>query len=352
MLKCFKKISVLVTITIVLSQSAVFGATNKPSNESIYKNTALQLIKGMKSNKIIEGNIPLYNTKDVESEALFDLNNGYIIVDKATNTVSEFNLTKDNKYFNRTDEHYVYGGPTESFKEKDNKLIDLSTYKEEKNKLKIEESLDIFKKNTKSNTQTITANAATLTANAATLNEIDIAGTIPNLAYNPNGICGSCAVGNFLTFLSWNVSSPFVPQQYQSSGTNFIKSIVPYIEGQASVNPNYTSPGSTPSQLQTGLNNYLSNVVGYTGKAALFDGQADPVRVTGITNHGLPFVLGLHSGDSSNPYGNHWVVGIGYVYIPLNQSMPLYYKVINGWGNNDVYVNKAWSDAVVYLQLY
>ncbi|WP_207706259.1 hypothetical protein [Clostridium sp. HBUAS56017] len=40
---------------------------------------------------------------------------------------------------------------------------------------------------------------------------------IPNTKYNPNCICGSCAVANLLTFLSFNINQRFVPQQYQNS---------------------------------------------------------------------------------------------------------------------------------------
>lgn len=40
----------------------------------------------MKSDKVIENRIPLYNTKNVESSVLFDLNGGYVIVDEATIT--------------------------------------------------------------------------------------------------------------------------------------------------------------------------------------------------------------------------------------------------------------------------
>ncbi len=312
----------------------------------------------MKSNKTIEGSIPLYDTNDVESSVLLKLNNGYIIVDESTNEVSEFNLTKDNKYFNSASKHYVYGGPTESYEEKNNKLIDLKTNVEEKNKNKIQENILRFRENVKSKMALKSASPSDtpLPADGNYIAEV-ISGRIPNLDYNPNGICGSCAVANYLTWYSWNIYSGFVPQQYQNSvnssdnGTQFIKSIVPYVDGEAALNLN-NHGGSTPQQLKDGFTSYLStNVPQYVGAVDLFDGQADPARVTGITLHGIPFILGLHSGDN-NQYGNHWVVGIGYIYLSPNKFMPLFYKIIDGWGNNNTYINKGWSDSVVCLEVH
>lgn len=146
-----------------------------------------------------------------------------------------------------------------------------------------------------------------------------------------------------------------MPAQYRSfanpsdTGAAFVKSIVPYIEGNDYVNPNVTSPGSSANQLQTGLRNYVTNVDHLLlNQVYLIDLQDNPVPSVSKINSGLPFVLGLYQ-TSGNPYGDHWVLAIGYVYMGQAKALPLYYKVVNGWGNNDVYVNKGWTDFMVSL---
>jgi hypothetical protein len=356
MSKYLKKISALVTIIILSTQSTVFAATNHISNKDLYKGTALQLIKEMKSNKIIEKSLPLYDTKNDESAVLFDLNGGYVIVDEATDEVSEFSLTKDNQYFKNSNKHYVYGGPTRFYEDNNGKLKNLETNKEENNVSEVEKGISDFKKNIQKNDANKKSQSlkSDTTSASGDLYGTIIGGQIPNLSYNPNGICGSCAVGNLLTFFSWNINKGFIPTQYQSSvvpprnGSDFIESIVPYIEGQASVDPNYHSPGSGPNQLQKGLTGYLRDKVGYLGPVNLYDLRTDRIQSANQINSGLPFVLGLYETDG-NPYGNHWVLGIGYVYMDGVKTLPLYYKVVNGWGQNDVYVSAGWTDYMVSI---
>lgn len=356
MSKYLKKISVLATIILLSAQSTTFAVTTKTSNAELYKGTAEQLIKEMKSDKIIENSIPLYNTKNVESSVLFDLNGGYVIIDEATNEVSEFNLTEDNPIINDNSKHYVYGGPENIYLEKDNKLENLQTKEKENNKDAIENDINAFRKNVQANK--LKQNLSSVkTATEPKLYGEMIGGKIPNFEYNPNGICGSCASANFLAFFCWNVNSRFVPQKYQASinsadnGVQLIKSIVPYVElnGAAALDPKQKG-GSTAISLRDGLTKYLKDEVGYIGPTYLLDGRTDPSQSIAVIKRGIPFILRLHPmPDNSNPYKNHWVLGVGYVYMESNPNMPLYYRVVNGWGQNDAYVNFGWTDFLFHI---
>ncbi|MDS0527840.1 DUF3800 domain-containing protein [Clostridium sp. SHJSY1] len=351
MIKHLKKISVFATISLLLTQSTAFATTNKISGEDLYKNTAVQLLKGMKSDKVIEKNIPLYNAKNDESAILFDLNEGYIIIDESTNEISEFSLTEDNKYFKDSSKHYVYCGPTGSYEENSGKLKNLETNEEENNKEKVQEGINRFKKNVEKN-QLSNSVKSPKTINKASNNTLyvdRIEGKIPNLSYNPNGICGSCAVGNLLTFFHWNITHGFVPSRYENSvnsggnGEEFIKSIVPYVDGD--------SPGSNQNELKSGLKKYLTERVGFKGDVSLYDLSSGPAaEAHGVDKlkSGLPFILGLHQA-SGNQYGDHWVVAIGFAHTAENDSIPVLYKVINGWGSNEAYVNVAWTDYMVAI---
>lgn len=195
------------------------------------------------------------------------------------------------------------------------------------------------------------------TASEPTLYGSMIGGRIPNIKYNPNGICGSSASANFLAFFSWNIDSRFVPQQYQASinstdnGVQLVKSIVPYVEldGAAALDPN-NKGWSNAISLRDGLTKYLVNQVGYIGPTYLLDGRTDPAHSIGVIKRGVPFIVRLHPmPDSSNPYNNHWVLGVGYVYMESSPSMPLYYRVVNGWGQNNACVNFGWTDYLFHI---
>lgn len=50
-----------------------------------------------------------------------------------------------------------------------------------------------------------------------------------------------------------------------------------------------------------------------------------------------------------NPYNNHWVLATGYVYRKPADNIVLYYKVTDGWGSDNSYVNVSWTDYMVAI---
>ncbi len=310
----------------------------------------------MESDKIIEKSIPLYDTKDKESAILFDLNDGYIIVDETTNEVSEFNLSQDNQFFNDLSKHYVYGGPTHLYERENGQLINLETNQKETNDIAIQDSINLFKEKVEEEKKSNSNNS--LANNSATSDEklygYAVGGKIPNLYHNPNGICGSCAAGNLLAFFCWNVDYRFVPNIYLKSintesgdGKEFIRSIVPFVDGEDALDVTKKG-GSKPEGLQQGLKRYLTEKVGYLGNVELNDLRKNRNPSVNKIKSGLPFILGLFK-TPGNPYNNHWVLATGYVYRKPAENIVLYYKVTDGWGSDKSYVNVSWTDYMVAI---
>lgn len=118
--------------------------------------------------------------------------------------------------------------------------------------------------------------------------------------------------------------------------------------------------GTTYSDLKSGVNKYLSSV----GKGKKFDyvtkksvATTPYAKIKSKIDSGRPCIVGL----SKDPiYGDHWVVGVGYLKYTGTKSNGRsngdlnFIKVNNGWFKNKsssiVYVNYGYVDGVGYIK--
>lgn len=314
-----------------------------------YTKTVLELMNCMNCDKCIENTMLLYDTIGNEVAILYELKSGYVIVDKCTNEISEFSLTSKCKYFENKNKHYIYAGPLSYYEENEKgKCTELTTNLVKKNE-QVQEKIELAKVKYIKKKNSI-KNKKNKLKRSIPYKEKKIAGTIPNVSYNPNGVCGSCAVSNLLSYLYKNVDEKYISNNYiennQVKEKELVNSIIPYIEGEDSLNTENESEGSDENKLLQGLKDYFqdNNIEVNIKKSHL-----TVLKGKSIINKGLPFIMGLYS-TLGNPYGNHWVVGVSYLY-KISSIIAIYYGIIDGWGNNDVYINVAWSDVTIWMEV-
>jgi hypothetical protein len=154
-------------------------------------------------------------------------------------------------------------------------------------------------------------------------------------SYNPNGICGSTAAAIFLMYYDDHVNDNYIPSAYESSGTGekTVKYLKGYIDG--------STPGSTYSDMKSGLNKYLS-IRGFSQSATILSTS----NVLGPIGSNRPVIVGL----AGHPkYGNHWVVGYGYNRYVEGTTTIYMIVVSDGWGKTGVYVNRTYCDGGVKI---
>lgn len=313
-----------------------------------YTKTVLELMNYMNCDKCIENKMLLYDAIGNEIAILYELKSGYVIVDKSTNEICEFSLTSRCKYFENKNNHYIYAGPLSYYEEKEEGICTELTTNLVIPNTQVQEKIELAKVNYIKKKNTL-RNKKSKNKKGMPYKEKKIGGIIPNISYNPNGVCGSCAVSNFLSYLYKNINQKYISNNYIENGQikeeELVKSIIPYIEGEESLNIEIESEGSDENRLLEGLEKYLydNNIEEKFKKSYL-----TVLKGRGIINKGFPFIMGLYS-TLDNPYGNHWVVAISYLY-KLSSFMAMYYGIIDGWGSNDVYINVAWSDVTVWIE--
>lgn len=154
-------------------------------------------------------------------------------------------------------------------------------------------------------------------------------------SYNPNGICGSTAAAIFLMYYDDHINDNYIPTAYESSGTGekTVKYLKNYIDG--------STPGSSYSDMKSGLNNYLSTR-GFSQTATILSTS----NVLGPIGNNRPVIVGI----SGHPtYGNHWVIGYGYNRYVEGTTTTYMIVVSNGWGSTGVYINRTYCDGGVKI---
>ena len=130
-----------------------------------------------------------------------------------------------------------------------------------------------------------------------------------------------------LRYLDTYFLGDYVPSSLETSdGIALIQHLVPYLN----------DPGSTPSDVINGLEDYLDDrninddvVFDYAGIGIIMNVVLD--------SH--PYVLGVHNHPT---YDEHWVTGYGYY--------STNYAIVNdGWGSTNVYINLSYTDYMIYL---
>lgn len=175
--------------------------------------------------------------------------------------------------------------------------------------------------------------------------------------YNTDGTCGSTASAIFTYYYYDYVSKSYInnkkyigtTDKYQKALVNNFKTLL-----------GDDGKGTTYSDLKSGVNKYLSSV----GKGKNFDyvtkknvATTPYAKIKSKIDSGRPCIVGL----SKDPiYGDHWVVGVGYLKYTGTKSNGRsngdlnFIKVNNGWFKNKsssiVYVNYGYVDGVGYIK--
>ncbi len=263
----------------------------------------------------VENRISLYNQNDKEVAYFYPgINNGYLIVDADTLKPIEFSHENSLDFFNDTKRKYYYGGPLNYFYEQGENIISSTGVSVKKQDLNFENKAKSF---TVSNFEEI---------NKARSSNIRISHVPRNYSYNPNGICGSTAAAILLMYYDDYVNDAYVASGYEVSGTGekLIKMLVPYIDG--------STPGSTASDMVSGLNKYLGSR-GLSKSAKLLS-KAD---IATPFSSNKPVLIDL---DKHPTYKEHWVVGYGYNRYKEGTTTFRMYIVVNGWGKTGVYIDE------------
>lgn len=345
MKKFFSKTGILtIILTFILSTNVFAANSNTTSQDSRAKNIAENFVKKIDKNKKIIDEIPLYGINNNKKAILFSLkNSGYIIIDLRNNSIPEFSINQNNRYFNKKNKKYLYNGPLNYYEKKDNKIINLKTNSEIKNTSNLKDIS--INKNNKMLSRSVQANKTTDVSN---LHEKSLKYSLSNYSYNPNGVCGSCAAAIFLRYWSDHINSKYVPSNLKTSdGVKLIKYLIPYNEGKAYVNPNVKSHGTSPASLRAGIQNYLKS------RGVTDTMHVEPINFSRFSeriSNNRPLIVGLFKADG-NPYGDHWVAGHSYLTVEYVNGLIeklAYVGVTDGWGHSNVYISKDYCDYIIW----
>ncbi len=324
-----KKQMITFIMMLVMSISLCSTAFAADSKTKEYQNIKLEAQKFMNdhsSNCLLEDPIELYNLEDKVVALFFkSTQNGYIIININNLTVPEFSTTQNNQFITDKNKKYYYNGPLSYMEKASGTIIDSKSGEKIGN-------LEHIKSKLKGNTIYGTENIPVVkssTVKRATQDQIY--GTVPNYSYNPTGICGSTASAMLTRYYDIYVDDRFVPSYLESSdGVALTKHLVPYIDGN--------EPGSYPSELRSGLNNYLYDQ-GVSKRVTLYYSSINQI-ISAVSND-TPFTLAIYSHPT---YNNHWVLGYGY----YDGSSDDYALVNDGWGSVDVWVHLYYAEYMVY----
>jgi hypothetical protein len=343
----FVKILTFSIICAVIVSTNVYASSNE--NYLTAKSVAEQFFTQKGIDAKLNNPVKLYNFNNEVKFLMFsNKDSGYIVVDLKDFSIPEFSPKTNNTYITNTNKKYIYNGPLSYFEEDNNKVVDVKTKKsvgtftdlKGKQKVKNTETSELYNVTNSADKMAVT------NASATTYENHFIQGTLPSYAYNPNGICGSTAAAMFAGYYDNNsININYIPTNLESSdGVEIIKTLVPFIEGIASLDPEYPSPGSTTEQLRIGFQNYLrtQDVDDYMYSQA----TTNYARVSERTGVNRPLMVDL---DNHPTYGEHWVVTHGYQTEESIFISKLTYLIVNdGWGNKDIYIDVSYCDDLVW----
>lgn len=332
MKKClrFKNVCALILVVLFAITSTVFA--NNGDEES----SNIKIVEqNIGCSIIMKSNIPLYDGNDLVIANFYKLEpKGYIIIDKKTNIPTEYSKENDNKFIVDTNLKYYYGGALQYFVQQDINLLNNDVFEfvlsDVKGQYNIKKNELVY---IPPISETNNSNLPSMYLNNLTGN---ISHSLRTYNYNPDGICGSTASAIFFMYYNDYKDGSFVQSKYESSnGQTLIEHLRPYIDG--------STPGSSISELKNGMNDYLSSE-GLSYRVTLFTGSLDMFAYlcSEIESDKYPVIVGV---TGHHTYSEHWVVAHGY-----DMTSSANYAIVNdGWGSNNIRINRAYMDSIIYI---
>jgi hypothetical protein len=321
----------ILSLSFILSSVGIAFANNTSNQDTfdIEKKYGEMFLSQMGHASSISNPIKLNNMDNKLEAVRFKIDEGgYIIVNINDLSVPELSFKNESK-FNDEKENYFYNGPMAYFKKSNNDLLSLYDNKHVNqvfDKVYSEKKIDKDRKIEEAENQSQVLLALS--------SEVNLPNALQTYNYNPDGRCGSVAAAITLKYYDQTVNGSYVANYLENggdygTGSLLINYLTSYIEPA-------TIKGSSPIELVTGINNYLTNDRRLTDSAS-YQSYSFTTVMSKI-DQARPIILGC---TAFSEFDDHWVVVHGY----WGQSTSRYMIVNNGWGENDVWINADYSDA-------
>lgn len=294
--------------------------------------------------------ISLYGIDDTKVADYWELKTeGYIII-SVSGEIIEFSLSEPCFSINNEEEKHYYISPLEYYLETESSdlLEDVETGEICKKSSLRDEKVNI-KGNSGKYPDGSTYNSIGYISCSETRTLKNSACLVDTNRAN-RGNCGSTAAAILMMYYYDNYSKKYMSASYRkkSNWQSFTNKLISYIE------PN--GGGSTYSKLKKGINSYLgskglSKTATYITDKNILTSYVSKYK--SYIKNNKPCIVGLKK--STPTYGAHWVVGTGYKIYTCSKpdattTAGVFFQVNDGWGKSNVYINKKYTDGIVYLK--
>lgn len=290
--------------------------------------------------------IPLYDNNDNVNAHYFGLSNGgYVITNSDGKELIEFTLNKSNINLD-SGKIYYYSGPGELFEKSDSNTVKGMNSKEiiSRDKIRCEIKDDNNKDNAMKAREKVDDLLSSENKDSYGMKVSDkdkLEHSTKRFDYNPDGRCGAVAAAIAMRYYDDYICPKCVRGDEKTA--NCEKLINVFVGSYLGLSTNY-------STFENGLTRYLSDRHVKSKAYCLLGKNSSTVfsKIRSYIKRNRPIIVGL---KNHYKYGNHWVVGTGYIITSHPITGKSYFVNVNdGWGNVNVCINNLYIDGCVYVK--